>query len=261
MRKLWLVPLLFVFSSAFASARTWPQLALGGGYKAIILISNKLGTDWSGQFFPNQGHKKSWAGTWRVNGQDYTGQAYFNLALHGNETAKIVLSGDDASPTQTGYLFMWGTGSSSAYDVSISYFYAYYQNSKLITSTGSIEEAPHKVFQCPVEYTPTTASVGVDIGIAWAPEYSNTPETFNMSATLYLTDKSGAVQLYGTKTLPYSGHAAQFIDEIFPELHGTEFKGYLQIAAEYEIFLEVIRMDSVDNGILLTATRPDWSTP
>jgi hypothetical protein len=260
MRKLWLVPVLLLSFEALAEARTWPQLVLGGGYRAVILISNKKSSDWSGQFFPKQGQEKVWAGTWRVNGQDYTGQAYFNSAVPAYTTVKVVLTGDDAVPVQGGYLFMWGTGTSSAYDVSISYFYEYYQNGKLMMSNGSIESAPHTTFYFPLEYS-TTASGVVNTGIAWAPEISTTPNVFNMTATLYLTDESGIGRLYASKTFPYSGHAAQFITEIFPEISAAGFKGFLKLQADYNVFLEVLRIDSTDSGFLLTSTPPDYTTP
>jgi hypothetical protein len=261
MQKLWLVPLLFLSFVASAEARTWPQLALGGGYQSVILISNKKSSDWTGQFFPKQGHEETWAGTWRVNGRDYTGQPSFSIALHGYATVKVVLTADDALPVQTGYLFMWGTGGSSAYDVSISYFYEYFQAGKLTVSNGSIEGAPHTIFYFPVEYSPIKVGTGVNTGIAWAPEITTTPKEFNITATLYLTDKSGTGGVYSSKTVPYSGHAAQFVTEMFPELNSTEFRGYLELRAEYNLFLEVLRIDSIDNGFLLTSTPPDFITP
>ena len=260
MRRLWLVPVLILFFEVVAEARTWPQLVLGGGYQAVILISNKKSSEWDGQFFPKQGHEKVWAGTWRANGQDYTGKASFNIAVPAYTTTKVVLTGDDAVPVQSGYLFMWGTGGSSAYDVSISYFYEYYKDGKLMNSNGSIEGAAHTTFYFPLEHS-TTASGAVNTGIAWAPEISTTPNGFNMTATLYLTDESGMGRLYASKTFPYSGHGAQFITEIFPEISGADFKGFLQLQAEYNVFLEVLRIDSTQSGFLLTSTPPDFLTP
>jgi hypothetical protein len=245
---------------ALAEARTWPQLAIGGGYRAVILISNKKNTDWTGQFFPKQGHEQVWAGTWSVNGQDSTGQSSFNIVVPAYTTTKVVLTGDDTVPVQTGYLFMWGTGTSSAYDVSISYFYEYYQAGKLMMSNGSIEGAPHTTFYFPLEYS-TTASGTVNTGIAWAPEISTTPKQFNMTATLYLTDESGVGRLYAAKTFAYSGHAAKFVTEIFPEVGVASFKGFLVLQADYNVFLEVLRLDSTESGFLLTSTPPDFTTP
>ena len=255
MRKLWLVPVLLLSFEVLAEARTWPQLALGGGYQAIILISNTKSTDWNGQFFPKQGHEQAWTGTWRVNGHDYTGQAYFNIAVPAYTTVKVVLTGDDSGPAQTGYLFMWGTGSSLSSDVSIAYFYEYYSGGKLMNSTGSIAGAPHTTFYFPLEYSRNS----VNTGMAWAPEISTTPPQFNTTATLYLTDGSGVGRLYGSKTFPYSGHVAQFITDIFPELSVASFKGFLKLQADYNIFLEVIRMDSTASSFLLTSTPPDFN--
>src|SRR5438105_9879171 len=102
-------------------------------------------------------------------------------------------------------------------------------------SNGSIEGAPHTTFYFPLEHSATASGV-VNTGIAWAPEISTTPKEFNMTATLYLTDKSGFGRPYASKTFPYSGHAAQFISEIFPELTTADFKGFLKLEAEYNIF-------------------------
>jgi hypothetical protein len=257
MRKLWILPLLILSFTAVAAADTWPQLAIGGGYQGLILVSNNTGSDWTGQFFPKQGHEKIWAGTWRVNGQDYTGQPYFNVSLHAHATAKFVLTGDDALPVQAGYLFLWGTQGSSTTDVSIAYFFGYVQSGKLIVSTGSEAGFNRNLFHFPVEYSPINASGGVNTGIAWAPELTVTPPQFNITATLYITDKSGIGQLYGSKTLTYSGHAAQFINEMFPELTGTDFRGYLVLQADYTFFMEVLRLDSTADGFLLTRVPPD----
>src|SRR5207248_6997719 len=107
-------------------------------------------------------------------------------------------------------------------------------------SKGSIEGAPHTTFYFPLEYSPT-ASGTVNTGIAWAPEISTTPNGFNMTATLYLTDQSGVGRPYASKTFPYSGHAAQFITEIFPEVNVGAFKGFIKLQADFNVFLEVLR--------------------
>jgi hypothetical protein len=169
-----------------------------------------------------------------------------------------VLTGDDSLPVQTGYLFLWGSGNSSAADVSVAYFYQFVRDGKPVMSAGTTEGGVHAIYSFPVEYSPT----GVNSGIAWAPEISTTPsKPFNITVTLYVTDESGVAQLYGLKNLSFSGHAAQFINEIFPELSGTGFRGYAVLTAEYNVCLEVLRMDSVENGFLLTSTPPAFVSP
>jgi hypothetical protein len=164
-----------------------------------------------------------------------------------------VLTGDDSLPVQTGYLFLWGTGNSSAGDVTVDYFYQFFRDGKLVMSAGTTEGNVHAIYSFPVEYSPT----GVNTGIAWAPEIDSTPSTpFKITASLYVTNESGVAQLYGSKNLSFSGHAAQFINEIFPELSGSGFRGYAVLTAEQNVCLEVLRMDSVDNGFLLTSTPP-----
>ena len=258
MRKLLLIPVLILSFEILAEATTWPQLVLGGGYQAVILVSNKRSTDFNGQFYAKQGHEQAWAGTLRVNGQNYTGQGYFYVTVPAYTTIKLVLTGDDAVQPQTGYLFMWGTGGSLASDVGVSYFYEYYVNGKLAMSNGSIAGASHTTFYLPLEHS-GTASAGVNTGLAWAPDVTLTPNQFNITATLFLNDKTGVGQLYASKTLAYSGHAAQYITDIFPELSGTDFKGFLKLDAGYTFFLEVLRIDTSDTGFLLTSTPPDFT--
>jgi hypothetical protein len=232
---------------------TWPQLALGGGYQCVILISNKTAFEWTGAFNLYQGYESAWVGNWSVNGQDFTGENGFTITLPSHGTMKIVIKGTDT--VRAGYLTMYGSGYSSSYDVSIAYFYQYLTNGKLTTSTGSTDANSYKTFYFPVEASPST-----NTGIAWAPDYS-TPETFDMIATLYIPDESRVGQIYASKTIPISGHGGMFVDQMFPELSGTEFHGFLKIEAAYYFCLEVLRMDSAATGFLLTSTPPDWYTP
>lgn len=126
----------------------------------------------------------------------------------------------------------------------------------MTTSTGSGRSSRGGVF-----YTPVEASSSVNTGIAWSPFSYYAPQSFEMLATVYIPDESGHGQVQSSKKINFTGHGALFITEIFPELAGTTFTGYLKIEAPYNICLEVLRMDSVEGGILLTATPADYSAP
>jgi hypothetical protein len=219
-----------------------------------LLVSNKTAFDWTGEFSVYQGHEQTWAGRWWVNGREYTDSDYFAVTVPSYGTAKLVLTGDAA--VRVGYMEMYGSGYSSSYDVSIAYFYQYFQGGKLTTSTGSRDADWSKIFYAPVEAAPS-----VNTGIAWSPSGFLTPESFEMLFTLYIPDETGYGQVHSSKRIDFTGHGALFINEIFPELAGTTFKGYLKIETPEYICLEVLRMDSVEGGILLTATPPDHYAP
>jgi hypothetical protein len=215
------------------------------------LVSNKTSFEWAGKFYIYQGSKQKWSGSWAVNGKSYTGSDGFNVIVPGHGTSKLLITGDDTA--RAGYMEMSASGNSSTYDVSISYFYQHFSNGKMDTSTGSRDADSYKTFYFPVELSATT-----NTGFAWAPwlSYYN----FEIIATLYVADDSGIVTVY-TKTTTFNGHNAQFINQLFPELNGTEFKGYLKLEAPNYFYLEVLRMDNTENGALFTSTPPDTWTP
>ena len=86
---------LFVVSSVctILHARIWPQLALGGGYECIVIITNK-----STRFFQPvslslmQGNGEPWSGEWTVNGEDGTNSDSYDIPPLG--TMKLRLAGD-----------------------------------------------------------------------------------------------------------------------------------------------------------------------
>jgi hypothetical protein len=228
------------------AAVTYPQLALGGGYQCVVLVSNKTPFEWAGKFYLYQGQKARWSGTWAVNGKSYTGSDGFNIIVPGYGTSKIIITGDDTA--RSGYMEMSASGSSSTYDVVLSYFYQHFSNGKMDTSTGSPDADSYKTFYFPVEFSATT-----NTGFAWAPWLSYT--NFEIIATLYVSADSGNVTIY-TKKITFDGHKGQFINQLFPELNSADFRGYLKLESQNYFYLEVLRMDTTENGILFTSIPP-----
>lgn len=97
---------------------TWAQLALGGGYQCVLLVSNKTASDWTGNFYVFQGYQQTWAGRWWVNGLEYTGSDYFVVNIPSHGTTKLVLTGED--PVRVGYMENHGSQFFSIWDVLIS---------------------------------------------------------------------------------------------------------------------------------------------
>ena len=57
------------------------------------------------------------------------------------------------------------------------------------------------------------------------------------------------------KTVPYEGHQAQFVDELFPDLP-EDFVGTMMINAEKFIHLTVLRQDTLASGAVQFTNTP-----
>jgi hypothetical protein len=190
-----------------------------------------------------QGNNESWAGFWSLDGKDRTGSSAFSISLPPRSTVKLRLSGD--SLTRSGYLQMYGDGTSTVYDIATSYFYNYVTDGRLQVCTGSAAAPSGRLFCFPVEKSPS-----VNTGLAWAPGAVAGP--FPLVVTLF--DQQGTqVQ---QKTLSFEGHEARFFDEIFDTVP-SGFLGRVRIESQENIHLEVLRLEQTESGFQLTATPPD----
>jgi hypothetical protein len=250
MRRVWLFAILFL--PTCASAVTFPQLALGGGYECVMLISNMKAVPWSGNFYVSQGNDALWSGEWSVNGQSFTGQEGFSVAIAPFATIELRIRGD--AVTRSGYLEYYAVGAASDADVAASYFYQYFENGRLISSTGSPPSISSRVFVFPVAKT-----AAVNTGFAWAPDA--TTAEFPITFTLYRTSGSGTGAQYRVARISYSGHAAKFFDEVFGITAEGSFTGHVTAEAPEAFHLEVLRLDRTDFGFLLTSTPPDRHEP
>lgn len=245
---LFLVLLFAAQTSTYAI--TFAQLALGGGYEAILFISNKSPLPWKGEIRPFQGQNLKWSGAWSINGQSFTGKDGASFNLDGRATIKLTIRGD--STTRSGYLDLNGTGSSSSYQVAISYFYAYYSVSgELLDTVGSKESSASKKFYFPAEVTSS-----IDTGIAWCPWLRFTNETFPIIVSAF--DETG--NLVAQRTVSFAGHQAQFIGQLLSSLP-KPFRGHIYLESLEYFTLEVLRLEQTASGFQLTSTPPDDYVP
>lgn len=244
--KRFIAALILLFIPASAFAITFPQFAIGGGYECLMLISNKTSFPWTGDIYIFSGNDQLWPSSWYVNGVNFTGERGVSLEIPRNASVKLRFTGD--SQTRTGYLEIYGTGSSSSYGVSIAYFYQFILGDDIITSTGSPPAEPSYVFYVPVEKTSL-----IDTGLAWSP-YSST-SNFPIRLTLY-NSEGDPIGIFNDI---YKGHESKLISEWFDIPNGV--RGHLRIEAWEPIYLEALRIDGTDNGFLLTSTPPDGYTP
>jgi hypothetical protein len=229
-------------------AITFAQLALGGGYEAVILVTNKTNMDWQGKIWISQGYNQQWQGPLFVNGQDFTGFDGATLLMDPHETIKIRITGGNT--TRSGYLEIDSDSNFVEY-LAVSYFYEFRVGGNLLDTTGSPESSHGTRFIVAVE-----KSSNIDTGIAWCPSSRSSSSPFLIILTLY--DKFGNVAR--TKPVTFNGHEAQFLSEIFPDLP-SDFVGQLKVEPLADMYLEVLRVEYTSSGFQLTSTPADSYIP
>lgn len=224
-------------------AITFSQLALGGGYRCILLVTNRGTVPWEGTVRIRKGNDEIWNTQWSLDGIDQTGNSGFDISLPARGTVKYILSSIDAVP-RGGYLEIVAGGSHSTSDISVSFFYNLYLEDQLIDSVSTPQSRLNQRFILPVETGP-----GLNTGVAWAPFLSS--ESFPMQAALF--DAEGAI--IDEIDLTFSGHQAQFVNELFDNLPES-FTGSLVVEAAEVFHLTAIRLELTDGGIQLTGVSP-----
>ena len=241
-----LLACVFVLVFPIASHATrFAQLALGGGYESVLLISNKTSLAWSGTIWVRRGYNQTWEGRWAMNGQDFTGREGVKVAIPPKGMVKLRLTGD--STTRAGYLEVTSDFSYSDLDVAISYFYEVRVGGSLQDTTGSPESAWGRRFFFAVE-----RSSAIDTGIAWCPSSPYTSGSFQINLTLY--DQNGTIARQNSYM--FIGHEAQFITQLFTDLPSS-FAGHLEIDAHDYLYVEVLRLEKNPAGFQLTSTPAD----
>ena len=251
-----LVSSLFLVPAVAAVA--FPQLALGGGYEVILLVSNNGTATWEGKASLRQGNEQPWAGNWAVNGVA-SGGSDFDILLTGGSTKKFVLTGD--ASLRAGYLRIDPENGLSSQPITTSFFYNFLTPGQaaaqggpspssvlgiadLLDSTGVPAQAPSAKFVFAVEKT-----ANLNTGFAWAPFSIGT--AFGITATLFREDGTQFQQ----KARNFAGHLAEFFSETFDNVPDG-FVGRMEIESQELIFLTVLRLEFTDSGFQLTSVPP-----
>jgi hypothetical protein len=244
-KRVFLFVPIFVSMASLAFGTTFPQIALGGGYECLILVSNTSATEWGGKFSVRKGNDEFWGSPLQVDGTDISNLPDFRVNLPPRGTKKLALTGDES--LRVGYLEILGLGDSSTSDIVISLFYNFFLDSVLIDSTATPPAELNTVFLLPVE-----KSVAVNTGFAWAPGFQTDP--FDILITLF--DEDG--NEIDSRTLTYDGHLARFFTEVFEGIP-EEMLGLMLVQSDEAIYLTALRLEMSGAAFQLTSITPATS--
>ena len=208
---------------------SFAQLALGGGYRCILIVSNGSSKGWEGQARLRVGNAGVWATPVQVNGQELGPEGRFAISLDAKESRKYVLEGD--AQLRPGYLELIAEAGFETSSLVVSFFYNLSGGDGLLDSTGSPPQPPSTRYRFAVERSATA-----NTGLAWA----SFLDTSAFGITLQLYDRDGAA--LETRHLTYDGHLARFFTELFEDLP-DEFVGLVEIRSERSLFLTVLRLE------------------
>jgi hypothetical protein len=215
-------------SSQATDVIVYPQVAVGGGYQVVIIISNKSDSNWSGVGKPLKND-----GT-----LDYLTT---QITLGPKETKKYVLTG--GSTTKACGFEIYGNSGSLNSAVSVNFFYNYIQDEQLKDSTGVPKSQLAKKFTFPIERTST-----VDTGLSIR-RRTNQPTT---QVALTLIDANGN-QLQQVYT---GSDSSGFISSLFTTVPAS-FVGSVVAESPDDFYIVVIRMESTQTGFQLTSVQPE----
>lgn len=221
----------------------YPQLAIGGEFTAVLLLSETAGAPWNGNIRLRQGNDEDWSTPWSVNGEDRSGAPGLAVSLAANEAARFVFRGDGQA--REGYLEIVPDDGFSSLDLTGNLFYQLRDPAGgLLDSTGTPSDLPGSLFALPVEH-----GAGIETGFAISP-YSASPP---FEVRLTLLDQNG-VQV-GRRSVPFTGHLADFVSEYFVGLE-EGFVGTLRIESDSGVYLAALRVESARQGFQLTSVPP-----
>ncbi len=204
----------------------YPQLALGGGFEAVLLLSNQAPEPWVGRAELNSG---MWPGDrpWSLNGQDRAGEDGFQIVLEPGRTAKYTLTSSQGP--FSGWLEI--RSCQPLAHLSTSFFYNFYSGGVLVDSTGVAPARGLHRQRFPVE-----RSDSVNTGIAMQ-------RSGEVLMTLY--DSEGQE----VESLVRKEQGARFFDEIFQGVP-PDFIGSVEVSSPNRVFLTVLRQEVISTSPL-----------
>ena len=199
----------------------YPQLALGGGFEVVFLVTNQGRKEWRGRALLDAGDWPA-ARPWSLNGLDRTGQSGFDIQLEPNQTKKFILSSN--GPVVSGWLEI--RGKPRIADLATTFFYNFFAGAELGDSTGVGVAPAVTAVTFPVE-----RSAQINTGIALRQTQAR--------VNLRLYDEAGVSLGAGRR----GREGARFVDELFgvPE----NFVGSLRAESSRPFHLGVLRQEVI----------------
>ncbi len=221
----------------------YPQLAIGGQVRSILVVSNKSALAWQGTVLLRGDEGQEWDTPWTLNGGDRSGGSSFPIDLPPFSSANFTLGGDGIA--RDGFLEIVPGPLVSGLDLATSFFFEVRtENDHLLDSTGIAASPLGIAFVIPVE-----KSLAVDTGFAVAPLTATDP----LAVTLTLYDAEG--QVVGSRPLNVQGHLSAFVTEYFDQL-GDGFVGSLRLESIQSFFATALRVEGSPGDFQLTAVPP-----
>ncbi|GAB4238692.1 MAG: hypothetical protein Kow00109_13240 [Acidobacteriota bacterium] len=236
------------FLSEPEEPETIPQLALGGGYECVLLVSNPREDPWTGSIEAYRNDHEPWLVMFEVEGEEPLVAATTEISLPGRTTRKVVIrpAAEEAGTARGGYLLLQPSGHVAS-RLLTTFFYHLRLGGELLDSVGVTPSPAAVRFRLPVEKTATA-----DTGVAW----TTAGPASDFDIVFRLWESGGAVG--AEELVPYQGHQAKFISELFEGYlppGGGEFLGWLDIESPVPIHATALRLEyGGPGGFQLTST-------
>ncbi len=257
----WVLPALVAGSLLAGTAESpvliYPQLAIGGGFQVVLVVTNANDTPFDGylllpEFGPESGRR------WSLNGEDRTGSDRAPLSLPPLATRRLVLSAPDGAAAAAGSLQIGALGASSVHNLALSFFYKYSVGGELVDSIGVPSAAPAYHTTVPVERLPQDrVNTGVAIRVRADPAAGPAASPEDPVYVLALRDENGVLlaEAFG------SFQGARYFDEFFADTlpSAIPFTGSLRIESETPFYLVVLRQQLLGGDRFQLTGIPPWS--
>jgi hypothetical protein len=206
----------------------YPQLAIGGGYSVVFIVTNKSESNWSGIAKPllNDGSL------------DYLRTP---IELNPKETKKFIFSGG-ATGLSTALQIEGNPGYAPA-TLSVAYFFSFSESGNLKDTIGVPKGVSSSKFTFPVE-----KSAATDTGLA----IRRRTNQVDSPITLTLLDASGTQVQQVIQKSDFS----IFFTQLFAAIP-NQFFGSMTAESQDEFYLVVMRLEYVTGGFQLTSVPPE----
>ena len=224
----------------------YPQLAVGGGFEVVLMVSSQSGLPWNGRVYLDGG---VWPAerSWQLDGVEMTGESSFEITLEPRGTKRMVLSSSSGAAVD-GWLSLRAEGDSRPQDAAAAYFYNLFGDSGLSDSAGVSPSALATDFFFPVERSTTLATVLTGVAIRSVVD----------SVTLRVRDEQGNPVADEEATVIEDGAAC--VSKLFPGLP-PDFVGSVRVSSGLPFYVTVVRVEVTDaSGVQLTSV-PATPTP